>query len=232
MVRATAFAILTSLVGAAAPIQAGEEGKARERLGKAAQVLDEALAAPDRGLPQDLLDRAQCAAVIPSMKKAGLGLGGRYGKGAVSCRKQPGGWSAPAMITLGGGSIGLQIGASAVDVVMLVMNRDGIPHLLKSQFSLGGDASVAAGPVGRAGTAETDALMSAKILTWSRSRGVFAGLEIKGALVQQDRDENEALYGRRIEARDILLGEQAVAVPAGAQVFVGTLTKHSPRGGK
>jgi lipid-binding SYLF domain-containing protein len=212
---------------------AGDRDEVLERLAEAAKALNEVLDAPDRGIPQDLLDRSSCVAVIPNMFKAGLVFGGRYGRGAVACRSEggEGPWSAPAMIRLGGGSFGLQIGASSVDVVMLIMNPDGIELLLKDKFTLGGDASVAAGPVGRAGTAETDVLMTAKILTYSRSKGLFAGLEVKGAVVAQDRDANRALYGQPVEARRVLVDGE-MAVPPGAQVFVGALARHSPEKSK
>lgn len=203
--------------------------KVETRLSNSARVLNEILDAPDRELPQDLLDRAECVVVIPSMKKAGLGIGGRYGRGAVSCRTAEGmgPWGPPSMLKLEGGSIGFQIGVTSVDVLMLVMNKDGMRQLLKSKFTLGGDASVAAGPVGRAGTAETDAYMTAKILTYSRSKGLFAGLELKGASVRQDCDGNRALYGRSVEAKRLLL-RSTVPVPAAATEFVTALDRHSP----
>jgi lipid-binding SYLF domain-containing protein len=163
------------------------------------------------------------------MKKGGFIFGGRYGKGVVSCRQNEGKgpWGPPVMIALGGGSFGLQIGGAAVDVVMLIMQRDGVNSLLKNSFTIGGDASAAAGPVGRAGTAETDAYLKAKILSYSRSRGVFAGLELKGAVVRQDRDGNENLYGKVVGAKDLLLYGQE-PVPTDAQPLVQTLTKYSP----
>jgi lipid-binding SYLF domain-containing protein len=202
--------------------------KEEERLAHAAKAFDEIMSAPDN-IPKNLLDKADCIVIIPGMKKGGFIVGGRYGKGLVSCRnKAKTAWGAPAMLEMGGGSFGLQIGASAVDVVMLVMERGGMDSLLKDKFTLGGDASVAAGPVGRAGTAETDALMSAKILSYSRSKGVFAGLELKGTTLNQDGDANKALYGKAIDAPDILAGKSTT--PPAAKPVIDILTKYSPKG--
>jgi lipid-binding SYLF domain-containing protein len=207
--------------------------KEAERLQRAGRALGEILTAPDQGLPKDLLDRAACVVVIPSMLKAGFVFGGRYGKGVVSCRRADGSgaWGPPSMVTLGGGSFGLQIGGAAVDVLMLVMNPSGIDRLLQDKFTLGGELSAAAGPVGRAATAETDALMNAKILTYSRSRGVFAGAELKGAVLTQDREGNWNLYGREVEARQLLL-EGKAEIPAAARRFVNLLEKFSPQRSK
>ena len=227
--------ILTCLL--AASLAAGQstpppapQTKEAERLDRAAEVFGEIMNAPDRGLPADLIERAHCVVVIPSMLKGGFVFGGRYGKGVVSCRKDGGAvpWGAPSMVTMGGGSFGAQIGGAAVDVVMLVMNPSGVDHLLRSKFTLGGDLSAAAGPVGRAATAETDAMMNAKILTYSRSRGVFAGAELKGALLKQDRKGNRALYRRKVEARDLLI-EGKGEVPVEAREFIRELTKYSPQ---
>ena len=203
--------------------------KEEERLANAGKTLDEIMAAPDKGIPGDLLNKADCVVVIPGMKKGGFIVGGRYGKGMVSCRnKAKTAWGAPAMLEMGGGSFGLQIGAEAVDVVMLVMERGGMDSLLKDKFKLGGDASVAAGPVGRASSAETDALMKAKILTYSRTHGVFGGLELSGATLNQDNDANKALYGKEIDAKEILSGQ--VKSPPAAKPVIGALTKYSPKG--
>jgi lipid-binding SYLF domain-containing protein len=205
------------------------ETKEADRLEAAAKVFQEIMETPDRSVPTDLLERCECLAIIPSMKKGGFILGGRYGKGVVSCRQDEGKgpWGPPAMIALGGGSFGLQIGGAAVDVVMLVMDREGISSLLKNSFTFGGDASAAAGPVGRAGTAETDAYMKAKILSYSRSRGAFAGLELKGAVVRQDRDGNLNLYGKPVGAKDLLMAARE-PIPHDAQSLVDVLTKYSP----
>src|SRR5215475_10446411 len=196
VVKNTWLAILLTVFGVASAFGASKE---EERLANAAKAFDEIMSGKDN-IPKNVLDKTECVVVIPGMKKGGFIVGGRYGKGMVSCRnKAKTAWGAPAMLEMGGGSVGLQIGASAVDVVMLVMNREGMDSLLKSKFTLGGDASVAAGPVGRAGTAETDALMSAKVLSYSRSRGVFAGLELKGATLNQDGKANKELYGKEID---------------------------------
>ena len=219
---------LTLLVAVSVASASGAS-KDEERIANAAKAFDEIMSAPDKGIPGDLLNKADCVVIIPGMKKGGFIVGGRYGKGLVSCRnKAKTNWGAPAMLEMGGGSVGLQIGASAVDVVMLVMERGGMDSLLKDKFTLGGDASVAGGPVGRATTAETDAAMKAKILSYSRSRGVFAGLELKGATLNQDGNANKALYGRQIDAPEILGGK--VATPAAAKPVVDVLMKYSPKG--
>ena len=207
--------------------------KEAERLDRAAEVFGEILNAPDRSVPKDLIDRAHCVVVIPSMLKGGFVFGGRYGKGVVSCRKAggTGAWGPPSMVTMGGGSFGAQIGGAEVDVLMLVMNPSGVDRLLQDKFTLGGDLSAAAGPVGRAATAETDVLMNAKILTYSRSRGVFAGAELKGAVLTQDRDGNRNLYHREVEARELII-EGKGEVPAAAREFIQELTKYSPQRSK
>jgi lipid-binding SYLF domain-containing protein len=200
-----------------------------ERLQNAATAFQEIMSAPDKGIPGEVLNKAECVVIVPGMKKAGFIVGGSFGRGSISCRgKDKASWGAPAMVELGGGSVGFQIGASATDVVMLVMNRSGIESLLKSKFTLGGDASVAGGPVGRSSTAETDAAMKAKILSYSRSRGAFAGVSLTGMTLNQDEDANKAVYGKQLDSEQILGG--AVAVPAGAKPLTQTLTKYSPKG--
>ncbi len=200
-----------------------------ERLANAAKAFDEIMAAPDKGIPGSVLNKAECVVVVPSMKKGGFIVGGSFGRGAVSCRnKNKTGWGAPAMVELGGGSVGFQIGAEATDVVMLIMNRAGIDSLLKSKFTLGGEASVAAGPVGRASTAETDAAMKAKILSYSRSRGAFAGVSLAGTTLHQDEAANKAVYGKPMSASEILGG--GMAVPAAASALTQTLAKYSAKG--
>jgi SH3 domain-containing YSC84-like protein 1 len=220
------WATLIAILGVATAFGASKE---EERLAHAATAFGEIMSTPEKGIPGGLLDKADCIVIIPGMKKGGFIVGGRYGKGMVSCRNNAKTeWGAPAMLEMGGGSFGLQIGASAIDVVMLVMERGGMDSLLKDKFTLGGDASVAAGPVGRAGTAETDALMSAKILSYSRSKGVFAGLELKGSTLNQDNNANKALYGKEMDAKEILAGQ--VKSPAAAKPVVDVLTKYSPKG--
>src|SRR5262245_49885444 len=225
VMKNTWLAVVLMALGVASAFGASKE---EERLANSGKVFDEIMSGKDN-IPKDVLDKADCIVIIPGMKKGGFIVGGRYGKGAVSCRnKAKTGWDAPAMLEMGGGSVGLQIGASAVDVIMLVMNREGMDKLLKDKFTLGGDASVAAGPVGRAGTAETDAAMKAKILSYSRSHGAFAGLELKGSTLNQDGDANKALYGKKIDATDIMAGQ--VTSPAAAKPVIDVLTKQTPKG--
>jgi lipid-binding SYLF domain-containing protein len=203
--------------------------KTDERLANAAKAFDEIMSAPDKGIPGSVLNKAECIAIVPGMTKGGFIVGGSFGRGALSCRgKDKSGWGAPVMIELGGGSVGFQIGAEATDVVMLIMNREGIDSLLKSKFTLGGEASVAGGPVGRETTAETDAAMKAKILSYSRSRGLFAGIELKGVTLHQDEDANKAVYGKPMSAEEILKG--VTPAPAGSKPLITILTKYTPKG--
>ncbi len=201
-----------------------------DRVVRAAVVLKEISGIPEKGIPKDLLNKCVCVAVIPSLKKGGFMFGGAYGKGVIACRTNngEGPWSAPSMIQLEGGSFGLQIGAQAVDLVLVVMNLGGLESLLDSKFTLGGDASVAAGPVGRTSSAETDALMSAKILAYSRSRGLFGGISLKGNTLRQDRDANQILYQKQVSPRDILL-HQTANIPKDAKIFIDELTRISPK---
>jgi lipid-binding SYLF domain-containing protein len=202
--------------------------KETRRLDASREVLEELLSG-EESIPRDLLDKAECVAVIPSAKKFAIGVGGRYGKGAVTCRSKGGSaWGAPLMISIGGGSFGLQIGGQAADYVFLVMNPKGMEYLLRSQFTLGADAAVAAGPVGRTGSAGTDLRMHAEILSYSRTRGLFVGLSLEGAVVKQDKDGNENLYGERVDPKRVL--EQGrYAVPPEAKGFVSVLENASPR---
>jgi lipid-binding SYLF domain-containing protein len=212
----------------AGSIALAKENKTAQRLDEAATVISEIMDTPDKGIPQDLLDGAQCIIVVPGLKKGAFILGGKYGKGVVSCRKSGGtGWTAPASIRVEGGSVGLQIGGSESDVVMLVMNERGMQKLMESKFTLGGEGEVAAGPVGRNAAAQTDAKMRAEILSWSRSRGVFAGISLQGATLRQDLDDNKELYGKAYETKDILTGN--VAVPAAASKLISLLGKYSAR---
>jgi SH3 domain-containing YSC84-like protein 1 len=201
-----------------------------DRVVSAAVVLKEVAGIPEKGIPIDLLNKCTCVAVVPSMKKGGFIFGANYGKGVISCRINAGDgpWSAPSMIRLEGGSFGLQIGAQAVDVVLVVMNMSGLESMLNSKFTLGGDASVAAGPVGRSTAAETDAWMTAKILAYSRSRGLFGGLIVKGSTLRPDGFANRVLYGKDVLPRDILL-YRTDPIPKDAQIFVDQLTKISPK---
>jgi lipid-binding SYLF domain-containing protein len=220
----TSFSLSVTLAA-----QDKDTAKFDQRLAESAKAFSEIMSAEDKAIPGSLLDKSECIVIIPGMVKAGFVVGGQGGRGAVSCRgAEKAGWGAPAMLEMGGGSVGLQIGASATDVVMLVMDRTGMDSLLKSKFTLGGDASVAAGPIGRASTAETDAAMKAKILSYSRSRGVFAGVSLKGSTLKQDDDANKALYGKPIDATAILSG--STAAPKGAAPMIQALTKYSPAG--
>jgi lipid-binding SYLF domain-containing protein len=211
------------------PALASAQAKEAKRLQACREVLEELLGVEER-IPRDLLDKAECVAVVPSAKKFALGFGGRWGKGAVVCRTQGGSgpWGPPLMISVGGGSFGLQIGGQAADYVFLVMNPKGIDYLVRSQFTLGGDAAVAAGPVGRTGSAGTDLRMRAEILSYSRTRGLFAGLSLEGTVVKQDKDGNERLYGEPVEARRLLL-EGRYRVPREARGLVELLETSSPR---
>jgi lipid-binding SYLF domain-containing protein len=214
--------VIFSLATSAAFAADDDENKAEDRIKAAATVLDEIQGAPDTGIPEDVLASAECVAVVPSMLKAGFVFGARYGRGVASCRT-PKGWSAPAFFTIKGGSFGLQIGGQAVDLVMLIMNQNGMKNMLSSKFKLGADASVAAGPVGRAATADTDWKLRAQILSYSRARGVFAGLELSGAGVHQDRDSTREFYGHNVPFKTTLTG--GIEAPQGAYPFLSTLAK-------
>ena len=203
--------------------------KAALRAQAAADVLDEIQGAPDKGIPQDVLGSAECVAVVPSLLKGGFIVGGRFGRGLASCRT-PKGWSAPAFFTVKGGSVGFQIGGQAVDLVMLIMNNDGMQHLLSSRFSLGADASVAAGPVGRHAEGNTDWKMRAQVLTYSRARGIFAGVSLAGAVISQDKDSTRDFYGRMVPFKTSLTGE--VDPPAGANTFLTALAKWAQEASK
>src|ERR1051325_8675373 len=204
------------------------ESDAPKRLQAAADAFKEVMGIPDKSIPQDLLNKAQCIIIIPDLKKAGFIFGGKYGKGFASCRNRSGvGWSAPAAVRIEGGSFGLQIGGAEADVFMLVMNEKGMNRLLSTKFTLGGDISAAAGPVGRSTQAETDAAMRAEILTWSRSRGLFAGLSLSGATLREDNDWNRELYGRKINNREIITSE--VAPPKAAATLLAELNRYSSR---
>jgi lipid-binding SYLF domain-containing protein len=203
--------------------------KVAERLGECGMVMKEILGIPE-GIPQDLLDKAECVAVMPSVKKAAFGIGGSYGKGALVCRSgknYDGPWGAPAMYRLEGMSIGFQLGGSATDFVLLVMNPRGVASLIKSKVKLGADASAAAGPKGRTASAETDAFMSAEILTYSRAKGLFAGVSLAGSTLREDGGDNEDLYGQKVSAREIII-EGKVQSPDSAKELVSLLQKQSP----
>ena len=188
-----------------------------ERLQKSVDVIHEVMATPDKGIPEEVLNDAKCILVVPNLIKGGFIFGGKHGRGVATCRTAEG-WSAPAFVSVGGGSAGLQIGVEGVDLVMLVMNDQGFQHLLSSKFELTGEGSVAAGPVGRHASAGTDWKMNTEVLTYSRSKGVFAGLTLEGAVVQQDNDSTGAIYGKNMKFRNILSGK--VATPKSADAFI------------
>ncbi|MFL6303631.1 MAG: lipid-binding SYLF domain-containing protein [Candidatus Sulfotelmatobacter sp.] len=206
-----------------------KESKATDRVQAAADVLNAIQSAPDSGVPNEILSRADCVAVVPSMLKGGFVVGGKYGRGLASCRT-PKGWSAPAFFTVKGGSFGFQIGGQAVDLVMLIMNNEGMQRLLSSQFALGADASVAAGPVGRHAEGNTDWKMRAQVLTYSRARGVFAGVSLNGAVVKQDKDSTRDFYGHMVTFKAALTGE--VDPPAAANPFLSSLAKWAQEAAK
>jgi SH3 domain-containing YSC84-like protein 1 len=197
-----------------------------ERLQSAANVFEEIMATSDRSIPQELLQKAECIVVVPGLKKGAFIVGAKFGRGFFSCRKPTAGWSAPAAIRVEGGSFGFQIGGSETDVIMIVLNKTGADKLMSSKFTVGGEASVAAGPVGRTSTAETDAYMRAEMLSWSRSRGAFAGISLKGATLRPDVDSNKDLYGAAMPTRDIVAQADA---PEGATPLLTLLNKYSSR---
>ena len=199
-----------------------KESKAADRVQAAADVLSDIQSAPDKGIPPEVLGSAECVAVVPSMLKGGFIVGAKYGRGLASCRT-PKGWSAPAFFVVTGGSFGFQIGGQAVDLVMLIMNKNGMKHLLSSEFALGADASVAAGPVGRHAEGNTDWKMRAEVLTYSRARGLFAGVSLNGAQIKQDKDSTREFYGRMVPFRTSLVGE--IDPPEGANAFLRVLAQ-------
>ncbi len=215
-----------SAVTALAQVSTYEE---RERARKAATAFQEIMSAPDQSVPSEILARAKCVAVFPSVKKAGFVIGGQYGKGLISCRREDGGsWGAPAFFTIGGGSFGLQIGGQAVDLVLVIMNQGGVEGLLKDKFEIGAGAAASAGPVGRNASASTDVLLRAQILSYSRSRGLFAGLELKGAVIAPDQQANQDIYGKQVSTREVLL-EGKARTPKGIQIFPQMLQKFSTK---
>jgi lipid-binding SYLF domain-containing protein len=207
---------LVVLLGSVAWSSSAREDSA-ERLQNAANVLNEIMSAPDKGIPEEVVDSAKCVLVVPHLVKGGFIVGGKHGRGVGTCRTKAG-WSAPAFISVGGGSAGLQIGVEGVDLVMLVMNNDGLQHLLSSKFEVSGEGSAAAGPVGRHASAGTDWKMNAELLTYSRSKGAFAGLTLEGAVIEPDSDSTIATYGKAESFRKVLLGE--VTAPASAAPFM------------
>ena len=230
MKKAILMTLLLSLCSfAVAADNPGRESKASDRVQAAADVLNEIQGAPDSGIPREILGKAECVAVVPSMLKGGFIVGAKYGRGLASCRT-PKGWSAPAFFMTEGGSVGFQIGGQAVDLVMLIMNNDGMQRLQSSKFALGADASVAAGPVGRLAEGNTDWKLRAQVLTYSRARGVFAGVSLNGAVLKQDKDSTREFYGHMVTFRAALTGE--VDPPPAANSFLTTLANWAQEAAK
>lgn len=199
---------------------------AEKRIQEAGTVFSEIMSAPDKGIPREIIERAQCIGIVPNMKRAGFIVGAKYGKGILTCRTGSG-WSAPATIRIEGGSFGLQLGAGETDLVFVVMNKSGEDKLLKDKFTFGGDASAMAGPVGRSGEAQTDALMHAEILSYSRARGLFAGITLDGSTMRPDKEDNEAIYGKPMTMREILTGN--TPAPASASTLTSALAPYSSK---
>jgi lipid-binding SYLF domain-containing protein len=212
-----------------APLQAADTTtKTAERLDDSASLFAEIMSTPDRAIPQELLERAQCVVIVPELKKAAFVVGAKYGRGFAVCRGAAGaGWGPPAAIRIEGGSVGFQVGISSTDVLMLVMNKRGMRRLSSSKFTIGGDAAAAAGPVGRSASAQTDGFVSAEILSYSRSKGLFAGVSLEGATLRNDMDENEILYGKRWTSKQIL--GSGAKMPEAASKLIAVLNKHSVR---
>ncbi len=209
-------------------LAADAKTKTTERLDDSASLFSEIMGTPDKSIPQDLLEKSYCIVLVPDLKKAAFGVGGKYGRGFALCRAAGGtGWGPPAAIRIEGGSIGFQIGVSSSDVVMLIMNERGMQKLSSSKFTIGADANAAAGPVGRNASAQTDAYMHAEILSWSRSKGLFAGVSLDGATLRNDLDENEILYGQRWTSKEIL--GSGAKIPESASKLIAVLNKYSMR---
>jgi len=222
----TAVVLLFTSLGWAADDKDKDKDQSdiQKRIQNAADVLNEIMAVKDKAIPDEIMESAECVAVVPSMLKIAIGIGGNHGKGVATCRTASG-WSAPAPFTIAGGSWGLQIGAQGVDLIMLVMNKKGMDALLSSKFKVGADASAAAGPVGRQAAADTDWKMKAEVLTYSRARGVFAGIDLNGSRIAQDQDETRLLFGRMVTFADILGGK--VAPPEGSEPFLSAVRKYA-----
>jgi SH3 domain-containing YSC84-like protein 1 len=235
MKKALLISVVAALLGLPAllnpaPARADDKAKEEDRLQNSGTVMKEILDIPD-DIPQSLLDKAECVVVLPSVLKAAFIVGASYGRGAMTCRSGEdfhGPWSAPTMMALEGGSFGLQLGGQATDFVLLVMNGRGASAILSSKVKLGGDASAAAGPVGRDASAESDVTLRAEILTYSRARGLFAGISLEGSTLRPDNDANERIYGQRLSSKDIAL-KGAVPIPPAAKLLISTLNQHSPK---
>src|SRR2546423_14512684 len=216
--KKTTSALVMSVIALLGTASAGTGREdAVDRLAKSVDVIHAIMTTPDKGIPEEVLSNAKCILVVPDLIKGGFIFGGKHGRGVATCRTS-GGWSAPAFVSVGGGSWGLQIGVEGVDLVMLVMNEQGFQHLLSSKFQLSGEGSAAAGPVGRHASAGTDWKMNTQMLTYSRSKGLFAGITLEGAVVQQDDDSTKAIYGKNVNFRNILSGK--VSTPQSAEAFM------------
>jgi lipid-binding SYLF domain-containing protein len=226
IMRVALALVLFTLIATA--VAATPSKKETRILREASSVVDTLMATPDTTIPEDLLRDAECIGVFPRVKKGAFIVGGKYGRGVVSCRDDPGPMGAPAFYSISAASVGLQVGGSSTDVVFLVMNADGMKHLVSDRFTMGAEASAAAGPVGRTAKASTDAQAQAQILSWSRARGLFAGASLEGAVVETSEDANERLYGEASSARAILIEHERV-VPAAARAFVETIRRHTAR---
>jgi lipid-binding SYLF domain-containing protein len=209
----------------AAPTVADVHKAPDKRIHNATESVQEIMKVSDKGIPRDLFDKAQCVVIIPNLKKGAFVVGGKYGRGFASCRRKGDGWGPPAGVRIEGGSFGLQIGGSSTDILMLVMNQSGMNRLLSDKFTIGGEAAAAAGPVGRETSADTDILLHAEILSWSRSRGLFAGLSLEGATLRPDTEENQSLYGKDVTNKQILQGE--VASPRAGRPLISALNRYS-----
>jgi lipid-binding SYLF domain-containing protein len=219
---------LAIALGSAPLLAANEKTKVATRLDDSASLFSEIMATPDKSIPQDLLSKSYCIVLVPGLKKGAFVIGGKWGRGFSVCRAASGqGWGPPAAIRIEGGSFGLQIGVSSTDVILLIMNDRGMKRLTTSKFTIGGDATAAAGPVGRNASASTDALMTAEILSWSRSHGLFAGVSLEGATLRNDIDDNQVMYGQRWTSKEIL--GSGAKPPAAAQKLLSELNKFSPR---
>lgn len=224
MLRALgAFLLVATSLTAADPVS-----EAAQRVQAAHRVFEQVMAIPDKAIPADLLERAHCVAVIPALKKGGFIVGGRYGVGVALCRDESRlGWTGPSTVRVEGGSVGFQIGGGEVDLILLVMNESGVNELIKSEFTIGGEVGVMAGPVGRSAHAQTDALLEAEILSYSRSKGLFAGVAIEGSTLRADEEDNRELYGKPVTHREILEGK--VEPPEVASGLISTLNRYSPK---
>ena len=227
MKRTLSAIVALAPIVAMAPLMA-KDHEPGQRLDAAAVVFSEVMGAPDKGIPQDLLEHAHCIVIVPDLKTAAFVVGAKYGKGILSCRNKIGpGWSAPGTVRIEGGSFGFQIGASSTDLIMLVMNERGADKLLADKFTLGVEGSVAAGPVGRTAKAQTDAQMHADILSWSRTQGLFAGVALEGATLRQDLDDNTTIYGKKLDNREIVTKRRRI--PPEAAKLINELNKYSSR---